>query len=242
MLKGKIHGPVPVRPPLRVIAESNVTDCTLTISLNKEQRYIFDFYISENNMQHPVRNRRTMISVCLVERTAMVPPDVTDPASILLDADATTRNRLRGLRAGAGRAADRSGRLAMQAAIDWLEGPAQAQRCLLEDRVLPALVEAMAGSDAVCLRDLAERLANERSQLDRCWRAKMRPQLATGASGAAELQAWISAFEGHLRRIDDELLPMIPRLLDDEALDALGRACRVSLCEVHPSAPTGADT
>lgn len=172
----------------------------------------------------------------------MVLPDVTDPVSILLHADATTRNHLSRLRAATGRATDRSARLAMQAAIEWLEGPAQAQRCLVEDRVLPALVEAMAGSDAVCLRDLAETLANERGRLDRCWRAKMRPQLATGASGGAELPAWIAAFEGYLQRIDDELLPMIPRLLDDEALDALSRACRVSLCEVHPSALTGADT
>jgi len=172
----------------------------------------------------------------------MVPLDVTDPVSLLLHADATTRIHLHALRAGAGRAADRSGRLAMQAAIDWLEGPAQAQRRLVEDQVLPALVEAMAGSDAVCLRDLAERLAKERGRLDRCWRATICPQLASGASDGVELKGWITAFEAHLQRTDDELLPMIPRLLDDEALDALGRACRVSLCEVHPSAPTGADT
>lgn len=151
--------------------------------------------------------------------------DATDPISALLQADQATVAHLRALLRNAG-APPRPANPAVRTAIDWLEGPAQVQRQILENQVFPVLVESMAGSDAVCLRDLVTGLTRERDGLDQRWRATIHPQLAAGALTGADLPAWVAAFESHLQRVDSELLPMVPRLFDDEALDALGRACR----------------
>lgn len=154
----------------------------------------------------------------------MVHVDATDPISMLLQADETTLAHLRALISGASASAHPDAPT-LQAAVGWLEGPARMQRRILDDHVFPALVESMAGSDAVCLRNLTTGLTHERDQLDNRWRTTIRPQLVAGAPASSELSAWVAAFESHLRRIDSELLPMVPRLFDDEALDALGRAC-----------------
>jgi hypothetical protein len=151
--------------------------------------------------------------------------DATDPISTLLQTDAATLGHLKALTSSADAPAHLAAPV-LDAAIAWLEGPAQAQRHILEDQVFPALVESMAGSDAICLRDLTTGLAHERSQLDSRWRATIRPLLNTGALASPELSAWAAAFERHLRRTDNELLPMVPRLFDDDALDSLSRACR----------------
>lgn len=151
--------------------------------------------------------------------------DATDPISALLQTDAATLAHLRALTSGVGAPALLAAPV-LHAAIAWLEGPAQAQRHILEDQVFPALVESMAGSDAICLRDLTTGLARERDQLDSRWRAMIRPLLNAGAFATPELSAWAAAFERHLQRTDNELLPMVPRLFDDDALDSLSRACR----------------
>ncbi|CAM5202434.1 Hemerythrin domain-containing protein OS=Castellaniella defragrans OX=75697 GN=HNR28_000288 PE=4 SV=1 [Castellaniella defragrans] len=165
--------------------------------------------------------------------------DFTDPVFVLLGLDALARTHLRVLGAGAadpargvavpGRGPEGPTHSALQAAAAWLEGPGQTQRRLLEEQVFPALVESMAGSDAVCLRDLAESLTRERNELDRRWRATIHPQLVLGISSGTDTQAWVVAFEAYLRRVDEELLPMVPRLFDDEALDALAQACAHAL-------------
>lgn len=151
--------------------------------------------------------------------------DAADPVAVLLQTDATTLAHLRTLLVSSAGASDRPADPALQAAMGWLEGPAQVQRHILEDQVFPALVESMAGSDAVCLRNLTTGLSHERDRLDSRWRTMIRPQLAAGAPVCRDLSAWVAAFESHLQRTDNELLPMVPRLLDDEALTALSLAC-----------------
>lgn len=100
-----------------------------------------------------------------------------------------------------------------------------------ERDLLPALLEAMAGSDAVCIRGMAERLSAEHRRMEASW-ARLREPLARIAAGAArklpaaQVDAFIDAYAAHLAYEEAELLPLAARLLDDTQLDAIGRAMR----------------
>lgn len=101
-----------------------------------------------------------------------------------------------------------------------------------EERLLfPALLESMAGSDAVCLRELTDALTADHHALEQHWR-RLRSRLDQLAAGAAatlpadELQAFVGLYERHLAREGAELLPMAARLLDDAALAHIGLALR----------------
>ena len=100
-----------------------------------------------------------------------------------------------------------------------------------EQDLFPALLESMAGSDAVCIRDLTQALRAEHRQLEGRWSA-LRVSLESIAEGEAltldehEVRDFVSAYRAHIAREDSELLPMAKRLLDDAALLTLGRAMR----------------
>ena len=100
-----------------------------------------------------------------------------------------------------------------------------------EQDLFPALLEAMAGSDAVCLRGLIQELIKDHRELEGLW-PSMRGALAQVAAGHATqlddhaVEAWISVYERHIAREEAELLPMAARLLSDAALDQVGRAMR----------------
>ena len=100
-----------------------------------------------------------------------------------------------------------------------------------ERDLFPALMEAMAGSDAVCLRELTAGLAAEHRQLEAHWR-RVRDALAALAAGAAaslvvdDVEALVSLYEQHIAREEAELLPMAARLLGDDELDRVGRLMR----------------
>ncbi len=97
--------------------------------------------------------------------------------------------------------------------------------------LFPALIESMAGSDAVCLRGLTEALAQEHLEIDARWRG-LRPRLERVAAGlpalldADEVAAFAGLYDRHIAREETELLPMAARLLDDATLDRIGRAMR----------------
>ncbi len=97
--------------------------------------------------------------------------------------------------------------------------------------LFPALLESMAGSDAVCLRELTAGLAADHRALESRWRALRRVLEAVAGGTAAALpvddvQAFVDLYERHIAREDAELLPMAARLLDDAALDRIGLAMR----------------
>jgi hemerythrin-like domain-containing protein len=97
--------------------------------------------------------------------------------------------------------------------------------------LFPALIESMAGSDAVCLRDLTEALMRDHRELDRRWRAlrAVLEQVAAGAPvqlDATEVDAFVDRYAAHIAREEAELLPMAERLLGDDALEHIGRAMR----------------
>lgn len=102
--------------------------------------------------------------------------------------------------------------------------------------LFPALVEAMAGSDAVCLRQMTQALAAEQQQLQTRWRrlraslwpappaAATPPTDADADAQVTDLQAFAAQQTAHSQRMLAELLPLAGRLLDDAALAGLGQA------------------
>jgi hemerythrin-like domain-containing protein len=100
-----------------------------------------------------------------------------------------------------------------------------------EQDLFPALLESMAGSDAVCLRELIEQLTRQHRELETHWQAlrQVLVRIATGETvvlDAALVQRLVTAYEKHLAREDAELLPMAARLIDDASLQQIGRAMR----------------
>lgn len=97
--------------------------------------------------------------------------------------------------------------------------------------LFPALIEAMAGSDAVCLRELTALLTAEHRELEQRWHA-LRGRLEQVALGHAvvlpgdEVHGFIDLCERHLAREEAELLPMAGRLISDAELDRIAWAMR----------------
>lgn len=100
-----------------------------------------------------------------------------------------------------------------------------------EQDLFPALIEAMAGSDAVCIRELTDALRTEHRALESLW-ALTRTQLALIAAGQPHALSdemasqFISAYRSHVERENRELLPMATRLLSEEQIATVGKAMR----------------
>ena len=100
-----------------------------------------------------------------------------------------------------------------------------------EENLFPELLESMAGSDAVCIRELTQALVADHRTLQAAW-AQLRGPLQAVAEGrsaelpAAQVEAFVALNESHGAREDAELLPMAERLLDDAALARIGDAMR----------------
>jgi hemerythrin-like domain-containing protein len=100
-----------------------------------------------------------------------------------------------------------------------------------EEDLFPALIESMAGSDPVCLRELTARLTAEHRELGARWQ-DVRAVLERVVAGdnvlldAQAVEGFVSLYEQHMEREESELLPMAARLLSDDELDRIGRAMR----------------
>jgi len=131
----------------------------------------------------------------------------------------------------AGQGADGPARSAAAGVMRYFDTAAVQHHADEEADLFPALLEAMAGSDAVCLRELTMGLAAEHRQLESRWR-QVRGTLAQVAAGAATpldadaIDALVGLYRRHIAREERELLPMAARLLSDELLDRVGRAMR----------------
>jgi hemerythrin-like domain-containing protein len=104
-----------------------------------------------------------------------------------------------------------------------------------EQDLFPALLEAMAGSDAVCLRGLTEGLTADHRLLEADWQALRRELEALTAGLAAVLTSalvtgFVDRYAAHIAREEAELLPMAQRLLSDAQLDRIGRSMRARRC------------
>ena len=95
--------------------------------------------------------------------------------------------------------------------------------------LLPALMEAVAGSDPVCLRGMAAHHEAGHSEVRGAW-AALRPALAALADGgggeipATRVDAFTQTCLALLSHAQDELLPMAERLLSDAQWEDMGRA------------------
>lgn len=100
-----------------------------------------------------------------------------------------------------------------------------------ERDLFPALVESMAGSDAVCLREMTAALTAEHRELEARW-ARLRAALAQVATGQAaplgqdDVGGFTNLYAQHIAREEAELMPMAQRLLSDADLDRIGLAMR----------------
>lgn len=100
-----------------------------------------------------------------------------------------------------------------------------------EDDLFPALIESMAGSDAVCLHELTEGLTVDHRALEAHWQ-RLRVVLEEIVAGRSvplasdDVEALVGLYERHIEREETELLPMAARLLSDDDLARIGRAMR----------------
>jgi hemerythrin-like domain-containing protein len=100
-----------------------------------------------------------------------------------------------------------------------------------EEDLFPALLESMAGSDAGCLHALVKGLLADHRRLAALW-SPLRQGLSEVAAGRpwalppAQAEAFTEAYAAHIRREEDELLPMAARLISDGALTDVGLAMK----------------
>jgi hypothetical protein len=141
-----------------------------------------------------------------------------------------------------GHGADRQAREAAAAVMRYFDTSAVHHHADEEVDLFPALIESMAGSDAVCLRELTASLTAEHRELEQRWRALHR-RLEPVARGHAstltddEVHDFIGLYERHIAREEAELLPMARRLISDAVLDRIGLAMRARRGAFEPTQP-----
>lgn len=127
--------------------------------------------------------------------------------------------------------ADRPAQEAAAAVMRYFDTAARHHHEDEEQDLFPALLESMAGSDAVCLRELTALLSAEHRELERRWRG-LRLRLEQVAGGHAvslqdeEVQHLVDLYQSHIAREEAELLPMARRLLSAAELDRIGLSMR----------------
>ncbi|MBP6319809.1 MAG: hemerythrin domain-containing protein [Rubrivivax sp.] len=126
---------------------------------------------------------------------------------------------------------DDDARVAAAAVMRYFDTAARDHHADEETDLFPALVESMAGSDAVCIRELVDSLTLDHRALESRWQ-RLRVMLQSIAAGdpvhldSAYVESFIRLYERHIAREEAELLPMASRLLGDDALNEIGKAMR----------------
>ncbi len=86
---------------------------------------------------------------------------------------------------------------------------------LQEGRLFAALIESMAGSDAVCLHDMAERASREHRAIEALRRRAGKAATPFDADASQPVAELVAQCRQHLAAEAAELLPMSARLLGD---------------------------
>lgn len=126
---------------------------------------------------------------------------------------------------------DRPAKEAALAVMRYFDSAARHHHEDEEQDLFPALLESMAGSDAVCLRELTAALCNDHLRLEQRW-TSLRQRLLQVAEGSAstleddDVPGFVQLYEQHIAREEAELLPMAARLLSDVELDRIGLSMR----------------
>ena len=127
--------------------------------------------------------------------------------------------------------ADRPAQEAASAILRYFDTAAHHHHADEEQDLFPALLESMAGSDAVCLHALTASLCSDHRLLEQRWAALRQRlfQVTEGAASAladADVPGFVQSYQQHIAREEAELLPMAARLLGDAELDRIGLAMR----------------
>ena len=132
----------------------------------------------------------------------------------------------------AAQGSDRPAQEAARAVMRYFDTSARHHHEDEEQDLFPALIESMASSDAVCLRELTAALTAEHRELEARWKA-LHEVLAQVAAGQAaplalnDVNGFTGLYARHIAREETELLPMAQRLLNDAELDRIGLAMRM---------------
>lgn len=130
-----------------------------------------------------------------------------------------------------GHGCDEQAQQAAAAILRYFDTAAKDHHADEEQDLFPALLEAMAGSDAVCIRELTNALRGEHRNLEALW-ANLRVELVRVAAAQPHAMSremackFIAAYRAHVERENRELLPMATRLLSEEQITAVGQAMR----------------
>ena len=126
---------------------------------------------------------------------------------------------------------DNEARTAATKVMPYFDTAARHHHADEEDDLFPALIESMAGSDAICLREMIDGLKADHRALEACWR-HLRGILERIGAGeqvalvADDVEALAVRYARHIEYEEKELLPMAGRLLSDDDLARIGRAMR----------------
>lgn len=127
---------------------------------------------------------------------------------------------------------DEQARTAARAVIRYFETAARLHHVDEEENLFPTLLESMAGSDPVCIRELTHRLVAQHRRLETQWHRvheALERLIEAGNPGSldpGDVEALVASYEEHIALEERELLPMAARLLGADELDAMGRAMR----------------
>jgi hypothetical protein len=130
-----------------------------------------------------------------------------------------------------GRGVDEQARTAATRVMRYFDTAAMHHHADEEDDLFPALIESMAGSDAICLREMIDGLKADHRALEACWR-QLRGLLERIAAGeqvplvADDVEALAGRYERYIGPGERELLPMAACLLSDDELARVGGAMR----------------
>lgn len=92
-----------------------------------------------------------------------------------------------------------------------------------EKNLFPMLLDSMAGSDAVCIKEIINTLKNEHLLLENIWH-KINAPLKLVASGIhveideSQIKLLTEIYKKHINLEENELFPMAKRLLNEEQL------------------------
>lgn len=158
-----------------------------------------------------------------------LPLDVLAASHLGIEEQCTTLQRLaRHLRA---HGSDADARTAAGRVKRYFDMAAMDHHADEEVDLFPALLESMAGSDAVCLREMISALSAEHRELEGRWQS-LRGVLQRVVAGSTavldtnDVEDFVELYRRHIVRERDELLPMARRLLGDEALNRIDVAMR----------------
>lgn len=138
--------------------------------------------------------------------------------------------------------ADRGAQEAARAVLRYFDTAAPHHHADEEQDLFPALLESMAGSDAVCLRELTTSLRSDHRALEERWAALRERWLRVTESiyttlDDVDLPGFVPLYEQHIAREEPELLPMAARGPSDAELDRIGLAMRSRRGVAGPRAP-----